>query len=144
MRSFLYPAQLIPEKGTTAFTVRFRDLPEAITSGRTRSEALAEAADCLEEAIAARIDDRLEIPAPSPATRKEALVAVPAPVASKAALYLAIRDLGLSNLEVAKRLGVDEKEIRRMLDPRHTTKLARIEELLELVGKRIVISLCEA
>ena len=144
MQSFLYPAELIPEKGSTAFTVRFKDLPEAITSGRNRIDALKQASDCLEEAIAGRIDDYREIPRPSRASRKEVLIPVQAPMASKAALYLTIRDLGLSNLELARRLGVDEKEIRRMLDPRHTTKLARIEELLELVGKRIVISLCEA
>ena len=50
--------------------VTCRDLPEAITQGETREEALAEAADCLEEAIAARIDDGRDIPSPSaPKTR---------------------------------------------------------------------------
>jgi antitoxin HicB len=144
MQSFLYPAELIPENSGIGFTVRFKDLPEAITSGKNRADALNQASDCLAEALAARIDDRRDIPPPSTAPRRYVLVSVPAPMAAKAALYLTIRDLGLSNSEVARKLGVDEKEIRRMLDPRHTTKLARMQELLALLGKRIVISLCEA
>jgi predicted RNase H-like HicB family nuclease len=56
-----YPAALIPEK-RGGFRVHFPDLPEAITSGDDRAEALAQAADCLDEAIAGRISDGLEIP----------------------------------------------------------------------------------
>jgi antitoxin HicB len=140
MRSFQYPARLIPEKGG-AFTVRFRDLPEAITSGTNRADAIKQAADCLEEAFAARIDDQRDIPTPSSASRREVLIAVPAPMAAKAALYLAIQDLGLSNSQAARRIGVDEKEIRRILDPRHATKLTRVEQLLEMLGKRLILSL---
>src|SRR5258705_13963597 len=64
MRSFVYPANLSPEKGG-GFTVQFPDLPEAITSGKNRADALLQAADCLEEAIAGRIADRLDVPLPT-------------------------------------------------------------------------------
>ena len=63
MRSFVYPAKLSPEK--RGFTVQFPDLPEAITSGKNRADALLQAADCLEEAVAGRIADGLDLPAPS-------------------------------------------------------------------------------
>lgn len=142
MRSFIYPATLMPE--ASGFTVRFPDLPEAITGGEDRSDALAQAADCLEEAIALRITDGLDIPAPSPARRKHVPVALPAPMAAKAALYLAIKDAGLSNLQLARKLGLDEKEIRRLLDPKHATKLSRIQDVLARLGKRITISLEDA
>ena len=42
-------------------------------------------------------------------------------MAAKAALVLAFRDSGLSRLAFARRLGVDDKVVRRMLDPRHAT-----------------------
>jgi antitoxin HicB len=51
--------------------VTCRDLPEAITQGDSVGDALVEAADCLEEAIAARIDDDRDIPLPSALKRGE-------------------------------------------------------------------------
>jgi antitoxin HicB len=63
MRCFEYPAALKAERGGV-FTVTFLDLPEA-TSGKDRADALNQAADCLEEAIAGRIADELDIPVPS-------------------------------------------------------------------------------
>ena len=142
MRRFQYPATLTPEK-EGGFMVQFADLPEAITSGADRQDALTQAADCLEEAIAGRITDGLEIPKPSSPRRNQILVAVPAPTAAKAALYLAMREARIKNTELARRLGCDEKEVRRMLDPRHPTKLPRIQQALEALGKRLVIALEE-
>ena len=142
MRRFQYPATLTREK-QGGFMVRFADLPEAITSGTDRQDALTQAADCLEEAIAGRIADGLEIPRPSAPRRNQILVAVPAPTAAKAALYLALHEARIKNTELARRLGCDEKEVRRMLDPRHPTKLPRIQQALEALGKRLVVSLEE-
>ena len=142
MHRFEYPATLTPER-EGGFMVRFADLPEAITSGADRHDALMQAADCLEEAIAGRITDGLEIPQPSPPRRKQILVAVPAPTAAKAALYLAMRGAGIKNTELARRMGCDEKEVRRMLDPRHPTKLPRIQQALEALGKRLVVAMEE-
>lgn len=142
MRRFQYPATLTPEKAG-GFTVRFVDLPEAITSGTDRRDALVQAADCLEEAIAGRITDGLEIPEPSSLRLNHALLTVPAPMAAKAALYLAMCDANIKQTELARQLGYDEKEVRRMLDPRHPTKLPRIQRALEVLGKRLVVSLEE-
>ena len=61
---FTYPADLTPEEGG-GFLVSFPDIPEALTSGSDLEEALAMAEDCLEEALAGRIDDGEDIPAPS-------------------------------------------------------------------------------
>lgn len=143
MHNFVYPAKLTAERGGEV-TVQFRDLPDAITFGENRAEALAQAADCLAEAVAGRISDGLDIPHPSRPRRREALIALPAPMAAKAALCLAIREKGLSNIAVARRLGLDEKEIRRMLDPRHATRLSRIQDVLANLGKRLVVSLDNA
>jgi antitoxin HicB len=143
MRSFVYPVNLRPEK-KGGFTVQFPDLREAITSGKNRADALVQAADCLEEAIAGRMADGLDLPVPTVARRRQVQVALPAPMAAKAALYLAIQEAGLSNSELGRKLGLDEKEIRRMLDPRHATRLSRIQTALDFLGKRLVISLDNA
>lgn len=88
---FNYPAMLTPDPVDGGFTVTFRDWPEAITQGDTSAQALMEAADCLEEAVAARIDDGREIPAPSARQRGEYDVSVPLQMALRAALYRAVR-----------------------------------------------------
>ena len=62
-----YPATLTTDPIDGGFVVTFRDLPEAITQGETMAEALTEAADALEEAIAGRIRRGDPIPEPSPA-----------------------------------------------------------------------------
>ena len=40
--------------------------------------------------------------------------------------------------------GCDGKEVWRMLNPRHPTKLRRIKEALDVLGKRLVVSVEEA
>ncbi|MCP4289070.1 MAG: type II toxin-antitoxin system HicB family antitoxin, partial [Gammaproteobacteria bacterium] len=48
---------------------------------------------------------------------------------------------GIRNTELARRLGANEKEVRRLLDPHHKSKLPRIEAALEVLGKNLVISM---
>lgn len=81
----------------------------------------------------------LPLPKASPRAAGQALVSVPAPTAVKAAFYSAIRQLSVSKVQLAAMLGVDEKEVRRLLDPHHPSKLNRIDELLRRLGKRLVI-----
>jgi antitoxin HicB len=144
MRTFVYPAKFARGEKPDILVITFRDVPEAITQGKGERDALWQAADCLEEAIAGRIADGRDIPTASRAVRGERLVPVPAPMAAKAALYLAMREAGITNVQLARKLGCDEKEVRRMLDPRHPTKLPRIKEALDTFGKRLVVSVEEA
>lgn len=139
MQSFIYPVTLTPDNEDDGFVVKFIDLPEAITQGENVDDALLEAADCLEEAIANRIAMGLPIPNPSPAKSGQYPVPLPALMAAKAALYLAIQEIGISKVDLAKRLGCDEKEVRRLLDPHHTSKIPRIESALHAVGKQLIV-----
>jgi antitoxin HicB len=144
VRTFAYPAKFERGDKTGVLVVTFRNLPEAITQGNGEKDALWQAADCLEEAIAGRIADGREIPSATRPARGERMIPVPAPMAAKAALYLAMREAGITNVQLARKLGCDEKEVRRMLDPRHPTKLPRIKEALDVFGKRLVVSVEEA
>ena len=135
---FTYPARL-QRYSAEEIVVSFRDLEECLTSAATESEALAEAADALEEAVAGRLNRADEIPPPSARRAGEYLVAVPPITAAKAALWLALRESGLTRMALAQRLGVDDKVIRRMLDPRHRSAIGRIDEALRALGKELVI-----
>ena len=137
---FTYPARL-HRTGTDEIVVSFRDLPECLTSGADEAEALFEAADALEEAIAGRMNRADVIPAPSPRRAGEHLVAVPAETAAKAALWVALRESGTSRIALAARLGIDEKAVRRMLDPRHRSSANRIHRALRALGRDLVVEI---
>ena len=139
MKSFAYAARLTPDKEAGGFIITFRDLPEAITQAEDVAEAMQEGADCLEEAISGRIRLGESIPGPSRARKGEVPIPVPALMAAKAAIYLAMQEAGITKIELAKRLKCDEKEIRRLLDPRHKSKIERIETALESLGKKLVV-----
>ena len=141
MQRFMYSGILTPDEEEGGFVVRFVDLPEAITQGKDVEDALGEAADCLEEAIANRIVMGLPIPKPSRIKKGQYAVPLPAQTAAKAALYVALRNAKISKMELARRLHCDEKEVRRLLDPRHPSKLPRIESALAALGRKLVIGL---
>ena len=139
-----YPARFLPEANGKGFHVRFPDLPEALTGGADLDDTLIEATDCLAEAIAGRIARGERIPVPSRLKRGHLPVSVPLYLAPKLALYLALREGGMRNTELAKRLGVSETVVRRMLDPKHNTKPERIQAALAVLGKRIVVTFEDA
>ena len=139
MQHFIYPINI--ETADDGVTVTFPDVPEAITCGDSYEDALIEAADCLDEAIAGRIDDNEDIPQPSAAKARQPLIAVPALTAAKAAIYLAAREAHIKKTELAKALGIDEKEARRIFDPRHNTKLETLERALRALGKRFIVTI---
>ncbi len=137
MQHFKYPALFNSSKTESGYVITFRDLPEAITESDSIEGGILEAADCLEEAIAGRIDDGLDIPLPSKLRRRERIISVPAQTACKAALYVAMRESGTNKSELARLLDVDVREIRRMLNPHHGTKLPAMEQALMVLGKEI-------
>lgn len=137
---FAYPAcfSAEPEGGCT---VTFPDLPDAITQGEDRGDALEMAADCLAETLGARIAERGDIPAPSPLGRGQVRVTVPAHVAMKAALYVAMREQGISLSEMARTLDGQPLQVRRLLDPGRASSMKRIDEALAAIGRRVCVSL---
>ena len=138
--TFAYPASVVRDEAGF-YLVTFPDFPEAATDGESHEAALEEASDALEEAIAGRMNRGDAIPHPGKRKARQALVPVPAQMAVKAALYMAVKEAGIRNTELAKRLDADEKEIRRLLDPHHRSKLPRLEAALEAVGKKLVIGI---
>jgi len=138
-----YPATLTPDDKDGGFVVTFQDVPEAITQGDDLAGALAQASDALEEAIAGRIRRSAPIPEPSETMPGCFTIPVPALTAAKAALYLALQEAGITKSELAGRLHCDEKEIRRLLDPTHLSKLPRIQTALAALGKRIAVRLVD-
>ncbi len=141
MYAFAYAATLTPAAEFAAaesgFVVRFPDLPEVITQGEDKADALAQAADALEEAIMVRM--KLGEDIPPPACQEGELVPVPTQTALKAALYLALRSERGGQSDLAGRIGKDEKEVRRLLDPHHRSRPKSLERALHALGKRVTL-----
>lgn len=124
--------------------VEFIDLPRVATDGKDEREAMEEAMDALGSDLCIRLSRREEIPTRSPAKRGQRHVPVPLWLAPKLALYLAMRDQRVSNSELARRLGLHERMIRRMLDPEHATKTEKIQTALAVLCKQMTVEVRDA
>jgi antitoxin HicB len=139
---YAYPANLEWEPDRSAVTVTFDDLPGA-TFGATESEALARAEDLLESSLSIFTDDGLPVPNPAHANGRP-IVAVRPLVAAKLALHDAMLAAGLSNVELGRRLDLDEKAVRRLRDPLHRSHIGQVEAALRQLGKRLDVQVVEA
>jgi antitoxin HicB len=125
------------------FTVTFPDVPEAITEGDNETQARLRAEDALVAALSFYTDDGKALPTPS-AAQGRPLARVPPLVAAKLALHDAVLAAGISNVELGRQLGVDEKAVRRLRDPLHRSHIGQIEAALRVLGKRLEVRVLEA
>ena len=139
---YAYPANLEWEPDRSSVTLTFDGLPGA-TDGTTEAEALARGEDLLVTALSFFTDDIEPLPRPSPA-RGRPIVSVPPLVAAKLALHDAMVAVGMSNIELGRQLGLEEKAVRRLRDPLHRSHIGSVEAALRLLGKRLVVEVADA
>lgn len=137
-----YPARLEPdEDGSVVLT--FPDIPEAITVGDTEEQALERGHDALLVALCGYMDRRLDIPRAS-RSRSPYRIAVPPMAAAKLAIYQAMRDNRVSQTQLAAKLRCDARQVRRLLDLDHHSRLDHLENALAALGKRLIIEVATA
>lgn len=131
-----YPADMEPtDEGVL---VSFPDIPEALTSGADREEALVEATDCLLAALGGYILERRPLPVASPA-RGRPVIPLPALVAAKLALYQTMLEQRVTNVELARRLDTVEGTVRRLLDVDHRSHIGQVEAALRTLERSLVV-----
>lgn len=136
-----YPLELTPDEGT--FMVTFPDFGEAVTSGADKADAIRQAADCLEEVIAARIAHREDIPTPSPLHDGQPSVFLSTLTSAKVLLWMEMRRQGMKKADLARVLGWDQKQVDRLFDFHHSSKVEVIDQAMKALGKRMVLELHE-
>lgn len=126
--------------------IRFPDFPEALTSVPVGQNPYPAAQDCLSEAIASRILDGEFIDISKLPSGDGANTIPPEElICKKAILHQSMRDAGWSTADLARALGVDHKEARRILDPRHATKYKRLQDAIFKVNRMyFAVGLVEA
>ena len=130
-----YPISLEDDDGTVLVTSP--DFPELTTFGEDRDEAVARAVHALEEAIAARIHDRKDIPTPS---QGETYAVLPTLTWVKVMLYQGMRDQGIGKAELARRLGWHLPQVDRVLDVQHRSRLDQMDAALGAIGRRLHVT----
>lgn len=135
---FSYPARLI-EDGA-GYVVSFRDIPEALTEGATKAEALMMAADALATAMDFYFEDRRSVPEPSQPEDGEVFVDLPASMAAKVLLLNEMLRSRVSPADLARRLSASPQTVTRIVDLHHATKIDTIADAFAAMGKRLVLS----
>ncbi len=118
-----YPVKLTPDDNGTVL-VTAPDFPELTTFGDDEDDALWHTVDALEEAIAARMQTREQVPEPSRGRRR---VALPTQTALKVLLYQAMHRKHVRKAELARRLHWHAPQVDRLLDLRHASRLDQID-----------------
>ena len=112
----------------------FSDVPEAITAGATEAQALDRAQDALVVALSAYLDLDRPLPKPSKAKRGQRVVLLPPRVAIKLGILAAMRERSVTQVQLGDRLGIDGRQVRRILDLDHESKLSQLESALAALG----------
>ena len=128
-----YPVNLEPDSG--GFFVSFPDIPEALTQGDSREDALSMALDALVTAFEFYFEDNRKVPLPSEVTGE--FVDVPLSVALKVLMLNAFIDSSMTQTELANRMGVKKQEITRLFDLKHATKIDAVQKAMRVLGKRL-------
>jgi antitoxin HicB len=114
--------------------VSFPDVPAAIRQGDDMTDARAQAEEALGLALLTYPERGLPMPKPRTKGKGLTMVAVAPDVAAKLTVLEAFTAAGIAENELGRRMGKDEKEIRRILDPQHPTKLPAMVEALRALG----------
>ncbi|MBF0182963.1 MAG: type II toxin-antitoxin system HicB family antitoxin [Magnetococcales bacterium] len=141
---FYFPV-VVRQLSEQRFQAHLPDLPETARQHTTLEGALHAVNEALTTAIALRMRRNQPLPIPAaPRSKERYWATLPALLAAKALLYRTMRQQGLSKTALAKKLNHDEKEIRRLLDPNHPSKLARLENALTVLGLQLILTVRQA
>lgn len=133
----MYPVIIEPDGD--GWMASFPDIPEALTGGDTREDALINARDALVTAFEFYFEDARPVPLPSVIEGAE-LVAVPLSVWGKVLLLNAMLEQRLPQAELARRMGTRKQDVQRLVDLRHPTKIDTLAQAMAAMGKQLVLS----
>lgn len=116
------------------------DFPELTTFGEDNDDALLHAIDALEEAIAARMANREDIPSPSKGKYRAVLSTQ---TALKVHLYKGMLVKGVRKAGLARKLSVHAPQVDRLLDLRHASRMDQLDAAFNALGLEISVNVEE-
>ncbi len=133
-----YPVDLEPDGDMVIAVVP--DIPGVHTFGINEADALNHCVGAIEEMLAARMCDREAIPLPSPANGRP-MVEVSALSALKVSLYMVMWDQHVRKSDLARMLNIDSKQVDRLLNLNHASRLNQFEAAFRALGKRMAFQI---
>lgn len=127
-----YALTLAPDDNDT-FLVTCPDLPEVVTYGETEADALLHGADAAAEAIACRLHEFSDIPAPSDPNPKHKAM-LPLQMTFSVLLFWSMREQRITRAELARRLRWHRPQVERLFDARQYTRIDRLEAAFSALG----------
>ncbi len=134
---FAFSIELTKDDNGT-YLVTCQDLPEVTTFGEDESDALLRAQDAVEEAIAARIFARKEVPMNYSV---EGLfgIQIPLSMSLKVILHNAMLVDGIRKAELARRIQAHGPQVDRLLNVRHASHMDTLDKAFRALGRKIEI-----
>jgi antitoxin HicB len=132
-----YPIKLTPDDNNTLL-VTSPAFPEVTTFGEDKDDALRQARNAIEEAIAARMAAKQEIPkSPAAIPARHDGVQLPWQTELKVMLYHSLRKAKLTRAELARRLRWPREQVDRLFRLDHASRLDQLEAAFNALGIRI-------
>lgn len=133
-----YPAT-VERQTDGSYLVKFVDLDDTFTEGKTKDEALFNAAEVLSGMLAWRLDEGKDVPPPSRKIKGAYYIAPDAKTQAAMLLRLARAERSLS--ELARALETSWPAAKRLEDPTHWPSLKTLDKAAAALGKRLVLTL---
>ena len=130
-----YPVNIEPDG--SSFFVSFPDIPEALTQGETREEALAMGKDALETALEFYFENERTVPLPSKPKRGQPVIALSPSLWAK---VLLLNEMVLQHVrpaDLARKLSIRPQEVTRLMQLKHPTKIDTISNAFNAIGKTL-------
>ncbi|MDB5366169.1 MAG: hypothetical protein JWM77_2096 [Rhodospirillales bacterium] len=134
---YAYAIRLEPDDNDTLL-VTCADLPEVTTFAANEADARRRATQAIQEAIAARIARREDIPPPRTAVG-DAIIVLPLQTRLKARLWHELCRAGLRKADLARRLDWNGPQIDRLFDLDHETKQSQLRAAFNALGFEIEV-----
>ncbi len=136
-----YPVEFEEDDGVVIASAP--DLPGTHDCGASREEAVERLRGVALAIIQSLIDDREDVPDPSPAEGRPVLI-LPSQAWTKVLLYRALREKGWRKADLARALRLDQKAVDRLLSVPHASRWDQMDSAFAALGKTFVPNVREA
>ena len=133
---YAYPCDFTPDTAEgDGFVVTFPDLGRGATGAATFKESIILAEDALVVTLSTYMDCDEELPPPSPWVEGQELIGVQPLIAAQLDLYNTMRQQNLSRAALAKRLGVSQAAVKRLLTLNYRTPITQVRRALAAISQ---------
>lgn len=131
---FSYPASYTVDEASGEYHIHYCDFPELNSVTYSLEDVELEAQEGIKNGVAAEMEERRLIPAPSALQPGDIAVHVPILVRLKAELHNAMLASDTRKADMARKLSLNAAQMDRLLDVYYASKVEALEQALYLLG----------